>query len=103
MTTTSLSPERIWKTWVSHEGAVGGGGEDPRRNVGTAVKRSDDKRRGDGWLLGEKCESEEPKGDLVVLCNLGSVERERSTFLLEGSTVFLDLCPVGDVSIPLTH
>lgn len=25
-------------------------------NVGSAVKRSDDKKKGGGWLFGEKCE-----------------------------------------------
>lgn len=26
-------------------------------NVGSAVKRSDDKKKGGGWLFGEKCEA----------------------------------------------
>lgn len=26
------------------------------QNVGSAVRRSDDKKKGGGWLFGEKCE-----------------------------------------------
>lgn len=47
------------------------------QNVGSAVRRSDDKKKGGGWLFGEKCELGEQRGHLVVLCNHGSVERER--------------------------
>lgn len=63
-------------------------------NVGSAEKRSDDKKKGGGWLFGGKCKLGEQKGDLVVLCNHESVEREQSTFFLEDSTLYLDLCPI---------